>query len=108
MKCITRKIVHGVAVAAVATLCIGWNATQAQAGQVITSGPVSMGIFDEGHLGFDRVGLNLAGVGDAIIPGCLCEGWGVAGNGVAGYANVSEDGGPNNLVVDSFTGTAST
>jgi type IV pilus assembly protein PilY1 len=80
----------------------------ASAGAVITTGSVSIGVFDEGHLGSGGVGISIAGVGDAIIPGCLCEGWGVSADGIAGYANVASDGGANNLVVDSFvSGTSS-
>lgn len=81
--------------------------TDANAGAVITSGPVSMGIFDQGHVGFAGVGLSFAGVGDALTPGCMCEGWGVAGNGIAGWASV-DTGGVVNITVDSFTSTAST
>jgi type IV pilus assembly protein PilY1 len=43
---------------------------------------------------------------DATSPGCLCEGWGVSGSGVSGYANISTDGGAHNLAVDSFTSSA--
>jgi type IV pilus assembly protein PilY1 len=73
---------------------------------VITSGNVSMGVFDLGNLGGSGVGLSLAGVGDAITPGCLCEGWGVAGNGSSGYANASS--GTAGLTLISFASTAST
>jgi type IV pilus assembly protein PilY1 len=45
--------------------------------------------------------------GDATAPGCLCEGWGVAADGVVGYADI-DAGGTANLTVDSFTSTAST
>jgi type IV pilus assembly protein PilY1 len=51
----------------------------------ITNGPVSLGLFDDATLGSGGVGLNLSGIGDAITPGCLCEGWGAAGNGVGNY-----------------------
>src|SRR5262245_23391370 len=81
MKGMTRRVIQGVAATAIATLCIGWSATQAHAGAVISNGPVSLGIFDTGNLGFNpgtgAVGLSLAGVGDAITPGILAEGWGV-------------------------------
>jgi type IV pilus assembly protein PilY1 len=45
---------------------------------------------------------------DATSPGCFCEGWGVStsttgGPTASGYANVSTDGGPRNLTVDSFS-----
>jgi hypothetical protein len=107
MKCITRTLAHGAVIAAMAVLCIGWPGSQAHAGQVITSGPISMGVFDQGHLGFGGVGINLVGVGDAIIPGIMAEGWGASGNGIAGFADVGIDG-VQNLTVDSFAGTATT
>lgn len=48
---------------------------------------------------------------DATSPGCLCEGWGISatlggGGSVSGFANISSDGGVNNLTVDSFTTNA--
>lgn len=51
----------------------------------ITNGALSMGLFDSGGLGSGGVGLARAGTGDAITPGCLCEGWGVSGNGIGDY-----------------------
>jgi type IV pilus assembly protein PilY1 len=109
-------VVQGVAVAAIATLCVGWPASQAHAAStVISNGPISLGIMDTGNLGSgvnnsipgSGTGLVLAGVGDAISPGCFCEGWGASGNGISGYADISVDG-VNNLTVDSFTSTPST
>jgi PEP-CTERM motif len=47
---------------------------------VLTNGNVSMGLFNDGGLG-NGVGFNLDGSGDAILRGCLCEGWGVAADG---------------------------
>jgi type IV pilus assembly protein PilY1 len=79
---------------------------------------VALGINDEGHLNSDeseniatnsttRTGLSFkfpraAGAGptwqDATSPGCFCEGWGVSvNNDTSGFANVSTDGGVNNL-----------
>jgi type IV pilus assembly protein PilY1 len=44
---------------------------------------------------------------DSTAPGCFCEGWGASANGtVSMYANVTTDGGPNNITVDSFTSAA--
>ncbi len=43
---------------------------------------------------------------DATSPGCLCEGWGVAANGVSGYANQAI--GTAGLTSVSFTSTTST
>lgn len=51
----------------------------------ITNGDISMGLFDDGGLGSGGVGLAYAPIGDAITPGCLCEGWGAAGGGVGTY-----------------------
>jgi len=45
-------------------------------------------------------------VRDATSPGCFCEGWGVAGNGIAGGGN--EAAGSFNLTLSSFGSTAST
>lgn len=74
---------------------------------VITNGNVKLGVFGKGNLGGSGVGINLAGLGDAIMPGCLCEGWGVAGNGIAGGASVS-NGSPENLKLTAFSSTPST
>ena len=109
------------------------TATSASAQAVITNGTgVALGVNAEGHLNVDpggstanpggitvanssRVGVAFEddyGAGlqfrDATSPGCFCEGWGVAADGVAGYANVSTDGGAVNLTVASFASTAST
>lgn len=58
----------------------------ANAGLVLDTGLVTMGVSDDGGLGFAGVGIALnGGPGDAIMPGCLCEGWGAASNGVGAY-----------------------
>ena len=90
---------------AVVLAIVGGVATRAEAGAVISNGSVEMGIFDQGSLGFGGRGITLIGLGDAITPGCLCEGWGVAGNGIAGDQT---GGGVSNLTLESFTSTAST
>ncbi len=107
--------------AVVFVLAIGMH--DLMAGAVITSGRIAIGVNDEGHLNVPagtngistqapEVGIayDFSGAGDwqdATAPGCLCEGWGVSGNGISGYANVSSDGGAVNLTVDSFTSDAS-
>jgi hypothetical protein len=78
------------------------------AGAVITSGAVSLGVNDTGELNFGGVGLALAGVGDGIFPGCLCEGWGVAVNGTTSGGASIDNPDPGNLTLSSFTSTAST
>jgi hypothetical protein len=78
---------------------------------IIRSGDIVLGINDEGHLNVPDVysltsnstatGVTVIGVGDATSPGCLCEGWGVSGSGLRGFANVATDG-VVNLVPISF------
>jgi hypothetical protein len=116
MKNIARSQIAGLA------LSLGL-ASSAFAGAVIVNpaGTVALGVNDAGHLNFSSsvtpanasaTGLSIitstGSLLDATAPGCLCEGWGVSGNGQAGYANVSTDGGVQNLTVTSFTSTAST
>ncbi|MGI5307953.1 hypothetical protein [Rheinheimera sp. WS51] len=58
----------------------------ANAGLVLDTGSITMGVQDNGGLGFSGVGIALTGgPGDAIMPGCLCEGWGAASDGVGSY-----------------------
>lgn len=66
-----------------------------------------MGVFDSAGLGYQGVGLVLIGApedGDAIMPGCLCEGWGTAANGVDGFWSYGVDG-TAGMVSSSFTST---
>lgn len=115
---------------AVATALVGLGLSAgAQAAAYITNGLITMGVNDEGHLniysgtgtnpgtsvqGIDAVGLRYnaptGGSYASTEPGCLCEGWGVGlvSSGTSGYANVSSDGGANNLTLVSFASTAST
>jgi hypothetical protein len=114
--------IRATAKVALIAVLLGAGLQSAYAGAVIINpaGTVALGVNDAGHLNFSSAvnpsnasatGLSIitpAGVRlDATAPGCLCEGWGVSGNGIAGYANVSTDG-VVNLSVDSFTSTAST
>ena len=65
-----------------AALCL---ATGAQAAAVVLdTGTIRMGVADNGGLGALGVGL-VGPTGDAITPGCLCEGWGASANGASGY-----------------------
>ncbi|MCS7024887.1 MAG: hypothetical protein NZV14_08795 [Bryobacteraceae bacterium] len=65
----------------------------AWAGAVLTSGNVLLGVDDFGQLIIfdgrrsDFVGVTFVGVGDALVPGCFCEGWGVSGNGQVGMVS---------------------
>jgi type IV pilus assembly protein PilY1 len=76
------------------------------AGQVLTTaGGVSLGIQDMGALGFRSVGISLAGLGDGIMPGCLCEGWGASIGASAGWS-ANANGGNVNVSLVSFGSTA--
>lgn len=90
-----------------------------QASMIITDGNVSLGVDDLGQLnvaggnpdvtGLTGVGLRYLSDGveyESTYHGCLCEGWGVAADGVSGYANNSVGTGGLGLV--SFDSTAST
>jgi hypothetical protein len=80
-------------------------AFSAQAQQVVTIGDVSLGIQRLGALGGDGVGISLAGLGDGITPGCLCEGWGASLGSVKGWSG-NANGGDFNVTGVSFAGTA--
>lgn len=69
-----------------AGVCMAMLGTAAQAAPVVLdTGLIRMGVSDYGTLGDNGVGL-VGPTGDAITPGCLCEGWGASGNGNAGHA----------------------
>lgn len=63
--------------AALATVASAAGAT------TITNGLTTLGLFDNGRLGSDGVGISRPTTGDAITPGCLCEGWGVSADGIS-------------------------
>lgn len=80
---------------------------------------IALGINDLGHLNTTdgNITVNASATGlayrmpdgnfyDATAPGCLCEGWGAAANGVSGYAN--EHVGTSGLTLDSFASASST
>jgi len=99
-----------------------------QAGTIIFNpgATVAMGVNDDGSLNttpnivtnssvtglafkFGLTPLGLPDFRDATSPGCFCEGWGVSvkpglAPAVSGFANVSTDGGPNNLTIGAPTG----
>ncbi len=117
MKSRIRAPLASALVVALVALVLG--APPASAGAIITYGNTSLGVNDEGHLNFSGLGpggsmtygVFRAGVGDAISPGCFCEGWGVSvtrpdGVDVSGWVNRSSgDGG---LTGGTFGATAST
>jgi len=64
----------------------------------VVSNARATGIAYKWHEGGDRTAGSWQ---DATSPGCLCEGWGVSGNGKQGWANVAK-GGSRNLRVKTF------
>jgi hypothetical protein len=111
MKEGTKLKVLGTIVAAAGLTFLGANAAMADAVLVSGNGNVQLGVEDFGATG-RSVGLNLAGVGDAITPGCYCEGWGAGFAG--GPANVgwsdNDNSSPsnNNVSLVNFTSGANT
>jgi lysophospholipase L1-like esterase len=84
------------------------NATIDPAG-VISDGTVSLGVNPTGNLIANGVGLlYIPTGGDALIPGCPCEGWGVADPTTGTYGGADDNEGITNLTVDSFVTTATT
>ncbi|MGZ5202715.1 MAG: PEP-CTERM sorting domain-containing protein [Telluria sp.] len=69
---------------------------------VFSTGLIQMGVSDSGALGGMGVGL-IGPTGDAITPGCLCEGWGAAANGISAAAYA---GGPAMGILTSSTSGA--
>lgn len=114
-----NKSIQAAALVAALTL----SASAAQAGTVIyntgnaLTATVALGVNDDGSLNADpNITANAFATGvaykfpdgsfrDGTAPGCFCEGWGVSVNGTdSGYANVSSDGGANNLTFGAATG----
>ena len=84
---------------------------------VIQSGDVKLGVRtdgalnvpDPGALEYDATGLTYVLNGrDALTPGCWCEAWGVADAVSSRFGSTGAETGTQNIVVDSFTSTAST
>ena len=68
-------------------VCLATAGMGAQAAPTIfDTGLIRMGVGDTGGLGQGTAGVGFVGPGgDAIIPGCLCEGWGAAASGTGSY-----------------------
>ena len=88
----------------------------------VSNGTVMLGVADQGHLNVDggtlssgNSGTTVVGLryvptnGEATAPGCLCEGWGIAdaGTNQTAYSNIASGGVGNNMVVNTFSSTAS-
>lgn len=116
-----KLISTAAAVVALGALAVG----SAHAGNVIyntgsaATATVALGVNDDGSLNttpnvvlnsgttglaYKMTGPSGTGFYDATSPGCYCEGWGVSvNNAVSGFANVSVDGGANNLTYGAAT-----
>ena len=109
----------GIAVGLLMTCAI---ASSAEAQAIISNGTVALGVNELGNLNVpdgtggvtlsptnsSSIGLySFAIDGDATSPGCLCEGFGISANGIAGYADIAS-GGVVNLSSVSFASTADT
>lgn len=88
-KAISRAIAAAIATGAL------FGVGSAQAGGIITFGETTLGVNDSGELNFYSdtgpggamtYGVYRNGIGDAISPGCACEGWGVAITGADGFS----------------------
>ncbi len=112
-----RKLIYAAVASAPLALFLGGG--QALAGAVITHGATSLGVNDSAELnfsgngpgGFLTYGVYRDPLGDAISPGCLCEGWGVSttydGSPTSGWANQDERD-ASGLTGGTFGSTANT
>jgi hypothetical protein len=88
-----------------------WAVSGTATAVLIGNGTVTLGVNPQGNL-IDpafRIGLTFdATGGEALYPGCLCEGWGI-GDPVTGvFGKAGESFGDANVTVESFTSTADT
>ncbi|HOX88451.1 MAG TPA: PEP-CTERM sorting domain-containing protein [Burkholderiaceae bacterium] len=102
-----KKMKFALAAMTVALAPALWQTAQAQAVIQNADGSVKLGVDTLGDLGVSGIGITRTGVGDGITPGCLCEGWGLSGNGIAGWVG-NDNGGTSNVTGISFSSTAST
>ena len=78
-----------------------------EAATTITNGTVTLGVNPEANLIVGTIGLtyNPTG-GEALYPGCNCEGWGVGDAVTMDFGKAGEVFGDANIVVESFETTA--
>ncbi|QTD45627.1 hypothetical protein [Ottowia testudinis] len=86
---------------------------------VLQSGDVRLGVRADGALnvadpaaldpGYGATGITFVPSGrDALTPGCWCEAWGVADQVSSRFGSAGAETGTQNIVVESFTSTATT
>lgn len=94
--------------ASLAAIAVAMSATGASAQAIIDNGTVQLGINPEGNLvvpgsGSPPVGLTYVpnkgrpGAGEALGPGCACEGWGIADLGTDLFGKAGESFGTANI-----------
>ncbi len=104
MRFRTKALASAISAAIATGALLGAGA--AQAGGIITYGETTLGVNDSGELNFfsetgpggdTTYGVYRNGIGDAISPGCACEGWGVSVQSgdlsFSAFANQSEGSG---------------
>jgi hypothetical protein len=131
MELVMKKLLYAAVMAVVLVLALA-KSTFGQGAEIQNPGnpvPVILGINQYGStntldtLGIDQTGSGYVGLayygvnsgftgkppGDSNSPGCQCEGWGVAANGVfGGSSDVSTGGVANGITLSNFTSTSST
>jgi len=82
---------------------------QASGGAIIDNGTIKLGVDNEGNLIVSGVGITYNPTnGEALAPGCDCEGWGVADATSGRFGKAGEAFGYANITLESFTSTATT
>jgi hypothetical protein len=102
---IMRTLLLSAALATSALLSVG-----AQAAAILDNGTVKIGVNDQGHLITGGIGITYSPTsGEALAPGCACEGWGLGriSTGIGGGAS-RDNGGIANVSLTSFSSTATT
>jgi hypothetical protein len=75
----------------------------------ITNGTVTLGVNPEGNLIVGGIGLTYVPTsGEALAPGCACEGWGAGDAVTMDFGKAGQSFGDANITVESFTTTADT
>lgn len=73
----------------------------------ITNGLVTLGVNPEGNLVVGDIGLTYVPTGgEALAPGCACEGWGLGDAETGAFGKAGQSFGDRNISVESFTTTA--
>lgn len=81
--------------------------SHAASADVIDNGTIQLGINPAGNLVDGDIGLNFlnttASSGEALAPGCACEGWGIADMSTGAFGQAGETFGFDNIVSSTLT-----